>query len=186
MRQRLAIFASGTGTNAENLIQYFDQHPKAEIISVYSNKGQAGVCEKAHNAGILLHLFNRSEFLSGEVLQKLREEKIDWVILAGFLWLMPKEYVEAFKRKIINIHPALLPAYGGKGMYGKHVHEAVLRNAENISGISIHYCNSVYDDGDIIAQYRCPVLSDDTIESLSERIHKLEMEWFPKVIEQLL
>ncbi len=186
MRSKMAIFASGAGTNASNLIQYFNHHLKGEIIGVYCNNANAGVCEIARKAGIPLNLFNRDDFKSGRVLELLQRTHSDWLILAGFLWLMPSEYVQAFQGKIVNIHPALLPAYGGKGMFGHHVHEAVIRNGEKVSGITIHYCNNAYDEGDIIAQYRCPVLPNDTPDSLVKRIHLLEMEWYPKVIEKLL
>jgi len=184
--QRLAVFASGTGTNARNLIRYFREHPKGRVIRVWTNNPQAGVIAKAREEGVPVTVFTREELRSGRVLKSLQAEGTDWILLAGFLWLVPAAYLEAYRNRIVNIHPALLPKYGGKGMYGHYVHEAVIRAGDRESGITIHYCNEKYDAGQVIAQYRCPVLPDDTPESLADRVHALEMQWYPKVVEGLL
>ncbi|MEN8202484.1 MAG: phosphoribosylglycinamide formyltransferase [Bacteroidota bacterium] len=183
----IAIFASGSGTNAENLIRFFRTGHSGQVGLVLSNNRNAGVIERAQSNDVETIVFNRKQFYeTGEVLDILIEREIEFVVLAGFLWLVPIPLLEAYENKVVNIHPALLPKYGGKGMYGSHVHEAVIANGETESGITIHYVNQKYDDGDIIFQARCKVEPGDTPETLASRIHLLEYEHFPKVVEKLL
>ncbi len=182
---KLAIFASGSGSNAEAIFRYFKDSPEVEVALVLSNKADAGVLERARNFQVPTLTFNRKElYETGFVRDQLQE--IDWIVLAGFLWLVPAALVEAFPGRIINIHPALLPKYGGKGMYGRHVHEAVLKAGEKESGITIHYVNERYDEGNIIFQARCPVDPSDTPESLAGKIRELEHRHYPAVIDRLL
>jgi len=182
---RIAIFASGSGTNAENIIKYFQDRPGISISCVCTNKPDAYVVERAKRYKIPVFIFSRFDFLqTDKVLNYLLQNKIDWIILAGFLWLVPANLIDAYPSKIINIHPALLPKYGGKGMYGDSVHSAVIENHETKSGISIHYVNHEYDKGNSIFQATCPVDPEDTPETLAAKVHKLEYEHFPKVIEQ--
>ncbi len=183
----IAIFASGSGTNAENIARYFKSHPSVKVALVLSNRPQAYVLKRAENLGIPAVTFNRGQFYNSDyVLQKLREYDIGFIVLAGFLWLVPKYLIDAFPRKIVNIHPALLPKYGGKGMYGDRVHRAVLEAGEKQTGITIHYVNERYDEGDIIFQATCPVLPGDTVETLARRVHQLEYEHYPRIIERLI
>lgn len=185
--KHIAIFASGTGTNAENIIRYFSNRDSARVILVLSNRFDAGVIKKAEALQVKTVLFDRSDFyISGAVLEILERNEIDFVVLAGFLWLVPDNILNRYRGRIINIHPALLPAHGGKGMYGDKVHRAVIRNNEAESGITIHYVNGEYDKGDIIFQARCRVEPSDTPESLAARIHTLEYLHFPRVIEDLI
>jgi phosphoribosylglycinamide formyltransferase-1 len=187
MKKKIAIFASGSGTNAEKIMSHFQRHEEGEVALVLSNKPDAYVLERAGKFNIPTHVFNREVFYnSSEILDLLKDKGIFLVVLAGFLWLVPAELIRAFPNRMINIHPALLPAYGGKGMYGRHVHEAVLKNREKESGISIHFVNEIYDDGKIIRQEKCEVRPDDTPESLAQRIHVLEHRYYPLVIEELL
>ena len=182
---RLAIFASGSGTNAENIIQYFQNKPQISVSCVCTNRSDAYVVERAKKHDIPVLVFSRDEFYRSEkVLLHLRDNGTDWIILAGFLWLVPGYLISAYSGRIINIHPALLPKYGGKGMYGARVHQAVIENRDPVTGISIHYVNNEYDRGSIIFQATCPVMPDDTPETLAARVHQLEYEHFPKVIEQ--
>lgn len=184
---RIAIFASGNGSNAQRIIEHFRDHSDIRVALIISNKADAYVLERAKNEGIPAFVFSRQEFIQGEaILELLRREQIDFIVLAGFLLLVPPALIAAYPKRIINIHPALLPNYGGKGMYGDRVHEAVLAARETESGITIHYVNENYDEGDIILQASCPVLAGDTIESLATRIHKMEHELFPRTIEKLL
>lgn len=185
--KKIAIFASGSGTNAQNIIEYFQDHEKIAVSLVLSNKKDAYVLERSAALNVPSIAFTRDEFYqSDHVIKLLTNANIDFVVLAGFLWLIPENILRQYSGKIINIHPALLPKYGGKGMYGRHVHEAVINNREPESGISIHYVNEEYDKGTLIFQARCPVEKNDTPESLAQRVHKLEYEHFPKVIEELL
>ena len=186
-KKKLVIFASGSGTNAENIINYFKNSDKVEVVAVLSNKRSAGALKRAHAHGVKPLLFDQDAFYhSHDVLNLLKDMKPDLIVLAGFLWLFPKRILQQFSNKIINLHPALLPAYGGKGMYGSKVHEAVIQNEEKESGITIHYVNEHYDEGKIIFQAVVPVDKNDSIESLAEKIHEQEYLHFPKVIEQLL
>ncbi len=185
--KKIAIFASGSGTNAQNVIEYFQGHQTITVALVLSNRKDAYVLSRASALGVPSLIFTREEFYETDVvLDKLQDAQIDFVVLAGFLWLIPKTILQRFSGRMINIHPALLPKYGGKGMYGRHVHEAVINNGDAESGISIHYVNEKYDEGEIVFQARCPVKKEDTPESLAERVHQLEYEHFPKVIEQCL
>lgn len=185
--KKIAIFASGSGTNAQNVIEYFKDHQTITVALVLSNRKDSYVLTRADALGVPSFVFTREDFYETDgVLDTLKDHQIDFVVLAGFLWLIPKNLLQRYAGRMINIHPALLPKYGGKGMYGRHVHEAVISNQEQESGISIHYVNEKYDEGEIIFQARCPVQSEDTPESLAERVHQLEYEHFPKVIEQCL
>ncbi len=185
--KKIAIFASGSGSNAENIIQYFAQKPQFCVKSVFCNVPDAYVLERAKKYNVPTLVFNRSELRDPEkMLHQLQADGIDFIILAGFLWLMPACITAAFPNRIINIHPALLPAYGGKGMYGHHVHEAVIAAGEKESGITIHYVNDHYDQGAIIFQAKCPVLPTDTPDDLAARVHELEYRYFPQIIEETI
>jgi len=184
---RIAIFASGSGSNAQRIAEYFAGTGLLEISAIYCNNPNAFVLERARLSGIPSVLFNRDTFYNkSSVLDDLRTRGTDWIVLAGFLWLIPDYVLETFSQRIINIHPALLPSYGGKGMYGMRVHEAVIESGDRQSGITIHYVNEKYDEGDIIFQAKCQVHPGDTAEMLAAKIHELEYEHFPKVIEKLV
>lgn len=187
MKKRIVVFASGTGSNTINIIKYFTQHPTIEVSYVLSNNANAPVLQKASELGVANSSFNKSmlESKKGGVLEVLRKIKPDLIVLAGFLWKFPSHILEEFPN-VINIHPALLPKYGGKGMYGSHVHQAVLKNKDTESGITIHEVNEIYDDGAILFQERIPIDSNETMESLQKKIHRLEHNYFPIVIENLL
>jgi phosphoribosylglycinamide formyltransferase-1 len=186
-KKKIAIFASGSGTNAQQIMSCFKDHTVGEVALVLSNKPDAYVLERAKKFNISTHVFDRPAFYdTTEILDILNESEVALIVLAGFLWLVPAYLIRAYQKKIINIHPALLPAYGGKGMYGRHVHEAVINNGDRESGITIHYVNEKYDEGMIIMQAKCEVRRDDTPESLAERIHHLEYSHYPEVIEELL
>ena len=185
--KNIAIFASGSGTNAENIIAYFSTRNTAKVALVLSNKRDSFVLKWAAKHNIRSVFFDRKEFyVSGKVLRYLLLYKIDFVVLAGFLWLVPDNILELYHDRIINIHPALLPAYGGKGMYGESVHKAVIGNHEKESGISIHYVNDSYDKGEIIFQARCKVDASDTPDSLAKKVHVLEYQHYPIVIEDIV
>ncbi len=185
--RNIAIFASGSGTNAENIIAYFSTRNTAKVVLVLSNKKDAYVLTRAANHNIESVFFERNDFYTNSRVSDLLEShKIDLIILAGFLWLMPESILNAYEGRILNIHPALLPKYGGKGMYGDKVHEAVIRNHETESGISIHLVNKNYDEGEIIFQAKCAVDPDDTPESLAQKVHSLEYKYFPLIIEETI
>jgi len=185
--KKIVIFASGNGTNAENIINYFNEVPNVKVSHVFSNKPKAKVLQKAHFKNVPAGVFDRESFYdSNEMLDLLQEIQPDLIVLAGFLWLIPAPLIKAFPNKIINIHPALLPKYGGKGMYGDHVHLAVLENKEEKSGITIHYVNEKYDDGQIIKQFKVELEEVDTLRTLRDKIHILEYDNYPKVIHDLL
>ena len=185
--KKIAIFASGSGSNAENIIRFFDGNPEISVDSVFCNVPDAFVLQRAGKYGIPSRVFNRGELRAPEgVLRQLQERGVDFIVLAGFLWLIPSCITNAFPGRIINIHPALLPAYGGKGMYGMNVHRAVIEAGEEESGITIHFVNADYDEGAIIFQAKCPVTREDSPESLAEKIHALEYEHFPRIIEQTI
>ena len=185
--RNIAIFASGSGTNAENIIKYFSNKNSAKVTLVLSNKPEAYVLKRAEAFNINHIFFERDDFYStGKILDYILLNKIGFIVLAGFLWLVPENILEEYEGRIVNIHPALLPAYGGKGMYGDKVHAAVLANHEAESGITIHYVNKSYDEGDIIFQARCSVEPSDTPETLAARIHTLEYKYYPEVIEELV
>lgn len=182
----LVIFASGRGSNAAAIIDYFKGSGKAKVVLIVSNKADAGVLDLARKEQIPFLIINRDTFKDTLIIEQIEDCHPSLIVLAGFLWKMPDHFVEAFPNKIINIHPALLPSYGGKGMYGHNVHNAVLNAKEAESGITIHYVNEVYDSGNIILQARCGVKEDDTADSLASRIHTLEHYFYPRTIEFLL
>lgn len=184
--KKIAVLASGSGTNAENIIRYFKGSSLAQVVLVVADNPKAGVLERARHERVPSIVIPRADFREkgGDVADRLRGEGIDYVVLAGFLSLVPAEVVREFEGRIINIHPALLPAYGGKGMYGDNVHRAVVANGEKQSGITIHLVNEKYDDGAIIAQFRVDVAPGDTPEDVARKVHALEYEHFPRVIEQ--
>jgi len=182
--KKIAIFASGSGSNAENIIHYFKDSASVEVTMILTNNASAGVIERGKRLDIPVVVFSRNNFSQSDtVIRLLKNNGTDWIILAGFLWLVPENLIRAFPDRIINIHPALLPAYGGKGMWGHHVHEAVVRNGEKESGITIHYVNEHYDEGETIFQAKCEVASSDTPESVAQKVHELEYRYFPGVIE---
>lgn len=183
--KKIAILASGSGSNAENIIRYFSHHKDVIVDSVWSNRKAAYVLERAERLNVEAHYFTRQDFLESEqLLNEFRKREINLIVLAGFLLLLPPRFIREFS--VVNIHPALLPAYGGKGMYGHYVHEAVVANRERESGITIHLVDEIYDHGKILMQAKCTVDPDETAESLAGKIHELEMEHFPGAIERLL
>jgi phosphoribosylglycinamide formyltransferase-1 len=185
--KRIVIFASGSGSNAENLIEFFQNRENASVIQVLTNNPYAKVLERCKRLKVSALSFNRIAFSeSNDVLDLLKTAKPDLIVLAGFLWKFPEFILEAFPYKVINIHPALLPNYGGKGMYGMHVHNAVVANKETETGITIHYVNENYDEGAVIFQAKCNVLPTDTAIDVARKIHLLEMEHVPRVVDQLL
>ena len=184
--KRLSIFVSGGGTNLQRIAEYFADNKEVEIVNVICNNPNAYAIERAKNLGIPCKIINRAEFKSEDFTKELLEQNIDLVVLAGFLWLLPKHLIDAFPNKIVNIHPALLPKYGGKGFYGEHVHEAVVAAKEEVSGITIHYVNECYDSGAIIFQAQVALEEGETADSLAAKIHKLEYQHYPVVIENLL
>ena len=184
---RIAIFASGAGSNAQKIIEHFSKDASVAIALIVCNKPGAGVLNIAASHQIPTLLIEKEQFFRGDAyVSVFKEEKINWIILAGFLWKIPSTLIQAYPQHIINIHPALLPKYGGKGMYGHHVHEAVIAAGETESGITIHYVDEQYDHGATIFQARCEVKKGDTPETLAQRIHALEHAHYPKVIAQLL
>lgn len=183
----LAIFASGSGTNAENIVRYFSDSKQIGVKCILTNAKNAGVLDRAKRLNISSYYFPTNEIKKSDgVLDCLHNHQIDYIVLAGFLALIPSKIVAEFSNRILNIHPALLPAYGGKGMYGDNVHKAVLANRETESGISIHYVNEKYDEGKLIVKAYCPVFQDDSIESLANRVHKLEYRYYPQAIAQVI
>lgn len=185
--KNIAIFASGTGTNAENIIRYFKASADIQIRLVISSRHDAQVIERAQKLGVPVRVIKKQEFKYEEnVLPLLRQYHIDLIVLAGFLLFVPEYLTEAFPNSIINIHPSLLPKYGGKGMYGMHVHEAVKENNEKESGITIHHVSQEYDQGQIIAQFSTPLEPSDTPEQIAKKVHALEYKHYPRVIEKLI
>ena len=184
--KRLSIFVSGGGTNLQRIAEYFAENPDVEIANVICNNPNAYAIERAKNLGIPCKIISRAEFKSEDFSKELMEQNIDLIVLAGFLWLVPQHLIEAFPNKIINIHPALLPKYGGKGFYGEHVHEAVVAAKEEFSGITIHYVNECYDSGAIIFQAKVALEEGETADSLAAKIHKLEYQHYTEVIEELI
>ncbi len=185
--KRIVIFASGSGTNAENLIKYFHNRDIGSVIQVLTNNPHAKVLDRCKNLKVSALSFNRIAFSeSNDVLNILKASQPDLIVLAGFLWKFPDFILHEFPNKVINIHPALLPKYGGKGMYGSFVHDAVVANKEVETGITIHYVNEHYDEGAIIFQVKCAVNPSDNAETVAAKIHELEMAHFPKVVEELL
>lgn len=184
--KKIILFASGSGSNAVNIIQYFQEKKTAEAVAVFSNNPEAKVLEKASKLNVPVHIFTKEELNTGKVLEKVKDLGPDLIILAGFLWKFPDDIVAAYPNKIINIHPALLPKYGGKGMYGMNVHRAVLENKESHSGISIHFVNENYDEGTLIFQAEVAVDSCTTAEEIALKVQELEHIHFPQVIDRFL
>jgi phosphoribosylglycinamide formyltransferase 1 len=186
-KAKVAMLASGSGTNVENFIQYFKDHPVIEVSLVISNNQDAKVLQRASSAGITNIFISREKWLDGRIpLEVLKKHNVDFVILAGFLQLIAPCIIEAYNGKIVNIHPALLPKHGGKGMYGMNVHQAVISSGDSYSGITIHLVNHEYDKGEILFQEKVELRAGDTPESLAEKIHQLEYEYFPKVVEKMI
>ncbi len=183
----IAIFASGSGSNAENLIEKFKDHPFIRIKLIVTNNPTAGVIERAKRLKKTVHIISKKALTNytNQIIDFLKSEEINMIVLAGFLLKVPKELITAFPHHIINIHPALLPKYGGKGFYGSHVHQAVIDNKESESGITIHYVNEEYDEGQIILQEKCSVTPTDTPETLANKIHELEYIYFPVAVEKI-
>ena len=185
--KRIVIFASGSGSNAENLIKFFHNRENASVIQVLTNNPHAKVLDRCKKLNVSALSFNRIAFSKSEdVLNILKASQPDLIVLAGFLWKFPELILKEFPNKVINIHPALLPIYGGKGMFGMHIHDAVVSNKEPETGITIHYVNENYDEGTIIFQTKCKVSPMDSAEDVAGKIHLLEMEYFPKVVDKLL
>ena len=184
--KRIIIFASGSGTNAENIIKFFNKTKTAEITKVLCNNEHAAVFEKCNKLNINCILFKKEDFYTSEFILNILKKEADFIVLAGFLWKVPQNIIDSFPNKIVNIHPALLPKYGGKGMYGMHVHKAVKENKESETGITIHYVNANYDEGAIIFQAKAVLSEEDIPESIAEKIHILEQKYFPKVIEDVI
>jgi phosphoribosylglycinamide formyltransferase 1 len=184
--KNIAIFASGSGSNAQKIAEYFTGSNEINIAIILTNNKDAGVIDRAKNLNIPCYLFDKEAYKNGEVLSILTENDIDFVVLAGFLWLVPKQFIEAFPNKIINLHPALLPKFGGKGMYGHHVHEAVIEAGEKESGITIHYVNEAYDEGAIIFQAKYSIDENDSAIDIANKGQVLEHKHFPKVIEEIV
>jgi phosphoribosylglycinamide formyltransferase-1 len=184
--KKIIVFASGSGTNAENIIKYFSNSEIAKVVSVFTNNASAKVIDRAKNHQIPVEIFSKNELLERNVLQKIQKIDPDLIVLAGFLLKFPENIIEQYPNKIINIHPALLPKYGGKGMYGMHIHRAIVNNKEKETGISIHYVNENYDEGGIIFQANISLTDEDTPETVAEKIHELEQTHFPEIIHKIL
>lgn len=184
--KKIVVFASGSGSNAENIIKHFKETKIAKVVSVFTNNPNAKVIERAKNHQIPVEIFSKNELLERNILQKIQEIDPDLIVLAGFLLKFPENIIELYPNKIINIHPALLPNYGGKGMYGMHIHRAIVNNKEKETGISIHYVNEHYDEGGIIFQKNVVLTEEDTPETVAEKIHELEQKYFPEIIQAVL
>lgn len=185
--KKIAIFASGSGSNAENIINYFQNDAENVVKIVFCNKPNAYVLERAKRLNVPTFVFGREDFYHSDmVLNELKRLDIDMIVLAGFLWKVPDAIIEAYRERVVNIHPALLPSYGGKGMYGMKVHESVIAAGEKESGITIHYVNDHYDEGATIFQAKCEIVPGDTPDTLAEKVHALEYEHFPRVIKEVL
>ena len=183
---RVAIFGSGSGTNAQNILKYFEESEVARVHLVLTNKRSAGIIDRARPYGVPVVVFDRDQMESGIVLERLESHKIDFIVLAGFLWKLPVEIVQRFENKVLNIHPALLPDYGGEGMYGMNVHRAVVENEEEETGITIHYVTAEYDEGEVVFQDSVEIDPDDTAEEVAGKVQELEHRHFPSVIESVL
>ncbi|MBF4470779.1 phosphoribosylglycinamide formyltransferase [Flavobacterium sp. HJJ] len=184
--KRILIFASGSGTNAENIIKYFGNGEIGKVAAVFTNNAAATVLDKAKKLDVPTVIFSKEELNSGKVLQNVIQFEPDLIVLAGFLLKFPDDLIETYPNRVINIHPALLPKFGGKGMYGMHIHKAVVENKEIETGITIHYVNENYDEGNIIFQQHVSLFESDTPETVAAKIHELEQKHFPEVIEKLL
>ncbi len=186
-QKRIAIFASGSGSNCENLIRYFEDSEMVECALVVSNKADAYVLERAKRLGVPTAIMPKALLNDADAMMPLmREYDIDFIVLAGFLPLVPNFLLDAFPRRIVNLHPALLPKYGGKGMWGHHVHEAVKAAGETETGMTVHWVTPVCDGGDIIAQYKCEIAPSDSVDDIAEKEHQLEMRYFPEVVERII
>ncbi len=187
IKRKIAILVSGTGSNAVNIIEYFEKSSVADVMLVISNKPDALAVRKAQNKGVKTVVFNNESFKkNGEVLDYLKSVPIDFIVLAGFLVKIPSDIIHAYPKKIVNLHPSLLPKYGGEGMYGMRVHRAVIEAQESESGISIHFVNEVYDEGAIIFQAKVSVEKEDDVEVLAKKIQQLEHYFFPKIIDEVI
>lgn len=187
MKKRIAIFASGSGSNAQKIMEHFKRSSEAEVVLILTNNPQAYVLQRADNFEVPSHIFTRHEFYqTDDVIKLLKNLQVDLIVLAGFLWLVPIPLLKAFPNRIINLHPALLPKYGGAGMYGDHVHKAILANKEEESGITIHFVNEEFDEGEIIHQSKFRIDPDDTLEMVKFKGQQLEHQHFPRVVENLL
>lgn len=184
--KQIVIFASGSGSNAEKIVLHFNKKSLANVVGIFTNNPNAKVLDRAKNLNVPTEIFNRQELNEGKVLEKLNQIQPDLIVLAGFLWKFPESIIKEYPNKVINIHPALLPNYGGKGMYGMNVHQAVLNNKEKETGITIHYVNEHYDEGGIIFQQSVNIEDCNSADEIAEKIHVLEHQYFPEVIERLL
>jgi phosphoribosylglycinamide formyltransferase-1 len=184
--KKILLFASGTGSNVENIIQYFKNHHDIAVVGVFTNNPHAKVLDKARKYNVPTLIFNKDELTAGLVLNKISELKPDLIVLAGFLWKFPEHIIAQYPNKVINIHPALLPKYGGKGMYGMNVHNAILENKDTETGITIHYVNEHYDEGEFILQQKVNIADCATPEEIVAKVHELEQQHFPQIIEKLL
>lgn len=184
--KKIVLFASGSGSNAEKIIGHFKEMSLAKVVQIFTNNPVAKVLDRAKNLNVPAQIFSRQELNEGKVLEELNKIQPDLIVLAGFLWKFPEHIIKAYPNKVINIHPALLPNYGGKGMYGMHVHQAVLDHKETETGITIHYVNEQYDEGEYIFQKSVNIEDCKTAEEIAQKIHVLEHHYFPEVIEQLL
>lgn len=183
----IAIFVSGSGSNCENLIRYFDEHQSIRPVVVVSNRSDAYALVRAERLGVPTEVINKAQLNDPEVMLPMMERyKVDWIVLAGFLPLIPEYLIDRFPRRIVNLHPALLPKFGGKGMWGHHVHEAVKAAGETETGMTVHYVSPICDGGDIIAQFRVALSPEDTVDDIAEKEHQLEMKYLPGVIEELI
>lgn len=186
-KHKIAIFASGSGTNAEKFFEKFKDHPEAEVSVLLTNNPKAGVIARAERFGIPAKIFDKPTFTqTDQIVHYLQEIGVEFIVLAGFMWLVPANLIQAFPNRMVNIHPALLPAYGGKGMYGMYVHQAVKEAGEKSTGITIHYVNEKYDDGQIVFQTSCIIDTEDTPEDIANKVHALEYQYYPKVVEELI
>ncbi|MDD2564355.1 MAG: phosphoribosylglycinamide formyltransferase [Salinivirgaceae bacterium] len=187
IKKNIAIFASGSGSNAEVIVKHFKQHSYIDVSCIFTNNKDAYVLQRANKLNIPAYIFVANDIKqNGRIAETLENERIDFIILAGYMKLIPEWMVYKYKNRIVNIHPALLPKYGGKGMYGSHVHEAVINAQESETGITIHIVNNEYDKGGILYQASCPILPNDNPKTLAERIHKLEHQHYPRVIENYI
>ena len=186
MSKKIILLASGNGSNVENVCHFFEQNLEVKILEVYTNNPDAAVLERIKPFGLKGYIFNKTMFTNGDVLKKIKKQQPDLIVLAGFLWKIGIDWIDAFPLKIINIHPALLPKYGGKGMYGPYVHKAVKENNEKETGVTIHYVSEAYDKGVFISQNKVALTITDTIYDIEAKVRALEQEYFPKVINSLL
>lgn len=184
--KKIIVFASGSGSNAENIIQYFNNTQFARVVLVLTNNASAKVIDRAQKYQIPVQIFTKNDLIEGKVLQNIAKIQPDLIVLAGFLLQFPKNIIDVYPTSIVNIHPALLPNYGGKGMYGMHIHRAIVENKETETGITIHYVNENYDEGAIIFQKKVALTANDTPETVAEKIHELEQNNFPQILEKIL